>query len=319
MRDCHILRRSILCIIGLRPYPSLSLAQAEAEQIVIQANGQEGLLTCAIRPSGIFGPNDSQVCTGMMKAYYAGQSGIQIGSNENLSDYTHVDNVVHAHILAADKLGESVSLSVFDVRIPWVTKSVGRRVLPTSNYRPATVAPGSEDNVSDQASSDDYTLVNDEKQPTDEPPLPAVRNRFDQFFPLNFYGPDGNPPDEIPSIPVAGQTFFITNGEPIYFWDFSVALFKAYSGYVAKRPVVIPEALSWPVAALAETAAYFKGAPGGLTRDSVKYMTMPRYYNIEKARRILGYEPVIGIEEGINKSAEWYRERDIKAGTFKQY
>jgi nucleoside-diphosphate-sugar epimerase len=30
--------------------------------------------------------------------------------------------------------------------------------------------------------------------------------------------------------------------------------------------------------------------------------------NIEKARRLLGWSPQVGIEEGLRRTAEWYRE-----------
>ena len=42
------------------PYPDVAMdayndSKAQAERLVIEANGRNGLLTCALRPAGIFG------------------------------------------------------------------------------------------------------------------------------------------------------------------------------------------------------------------------------------------------------------------------
>jgi nucleoside-diphosphate-sugar epimerase len=36
-----------------------------------------------------------------------------------------------------------------------------------------------------------------------------------------------------------------------------------------------------------------------------------RIPNIEKARRLLGYEPVVDLDEGLAKTIEWYRKRVV--------
>jgi sterol-4alpha-carboxylate 3-dehydrogenase (decarboxylating) len=40
------------------------------------------------------------------------------------------------------------------------------------------------------------------------------------------------------------------------------------------------------------------------TRFKVTFSCATRYHNIEKARRILGYEPVVGLEEGVKRTVE---------------
>ena len=40
----------------------------------------------------------------MVESAKRGQSSVMIGLNQNLFDLTYVDNVSHAHILAADKM-----------------------------------------------------------------------------------------------------------------------------------------------------------------------------------------------------------------------
>lgn len=74
-----------------------------ADQLVLDANGDGGMLTVSIRPSGTFGEN-----YGLAQAFAeraaAGKLKFQIGNGENLFDFTYVDNIVHAHILAAQCL-----------------------------------------------------------------------------------------------------------------------------------------------------------------------------------------------------------------------
>lgn len=38
--------------------------------------------------------------------------------------------------------------------------------------------------------------------------------------------------------------------------------------------------------------------------ERVGYLCATRWYNIEKARRVLGYAPIVGMDEGIRKTAE---------------
>ena len=79
--------------------------KAIAEEIVLNANSPT-LFTCSIRPSGIFGPKDSQGSLAIVEAAKKGQYKVVIGSNNSLFDLTYVDNVAYAHILAMEKLDD---------------------------------------------------------------------------------------------------------------------------------------------------------------------------------------------------------------------
>jgi len=48
--------------------------KAEAEAMVLRSNGREGLLTCALRPSIIFGPGDKSLIPLIIAAARAGNS-----------------------------------------------------------------------------------------------------------------------------------------------------------------------------------------------------------------------------------------------------
>ena len=52
-----------------------------------------------------------------------------------------------------------------------------------------------------------------------------------------------------------------------------------------------------------------KKAPS-LTKRIVNYSALTRYFNIDKARKRLGYEPVTGVEVGLKRSVEWLMEKE---------
>src|SRR5271168_4973162 len=81
--------------------------QAQAEAAVLAANRSPAfpkLLTCAIRPAGIFGEGDTQALPSMAEIALTSKTNFQLGTNENLFDFTYVGNIAHAHLLAAHAL-----------------------------------------------------------------------------------------------------------------------------------------------------------------------------------------------------------------------
>ncbi|CAL4914816.1 unnamed protein product [Urochloa decumbens] len=83
------------------PYPdkfpdAYAQTKAEAEKLVMKANGIDGLLTCCIRPGSIFGPGDIFLPT--LDRY--GRTHFIVGNGKNCDDFVYVENVVHGHICA---------------------------------------------------------------------------------------------------------------------------------------------------------------------------------------------------------------------------
>ncbi|GAA5889968.1 hypothetical protein JCM6882_009185 [Rhodosporidiobolus microsporus] len=279
----------------LDPY---NVTKAKAEEIVLKANGKNGLLTVALRPAGIFGPGDRQALPGVMEVLKSGKTKFQVGSNENLFDWTYVDNVVHAHLLAAERLGLSVPLSKLDERIAPIDLTIPRRQLPTSNFRPPSLL--------EKEKELDPSFENDT---VGDAPLLAARHRFDQYFPATVKQQLGLDEDQT-EVPIAGQAYFITNGEPVPFWDFPRAVWAEYNGHVPAWTLELPAFVGLAIAGLAETVMGLLGKTPNMTKGKIVYSTVNRYYNIEKARRILGYEPIIGVEEGIKRAVAWYKENE---------
>lgn len=101
----------------------------------------------------------------------------------------------------------------------------------------------------------------------------------------------------------AGEAFFIQNNEPITFRDFCLAIWTQF-GHVPPFQLRIPESLAYVAGLLCEMATWVTGATTTLSRGSVKDACAVRYASGEKARKILGYEARIGMEEAIRLSCE---------------
>ncbi|CAA7048028.1 unnamed protein product [Microthlaspi erraticum] len=212
------------------PYPSkhndsYSATKAEGEALVMKANGRNGLLTCCIRPSSIFGPGDRLLVPSLVAAARAGKSKFIIGDGSNLYDFTYVENVVHAHVCAERAL-----------------------------------ASGGE--VCAKA---------------------------------------------------AGQAYFITNTEPIKFWEFMSQLLEGL-GY--ERPSIkIPAIVMMPIAHLVELVYKLLGPYGmkvpQLTPSRVRLLSCNRTFDSSKAKDRLGYAPIVPLQEGIKRTIDSFS--DLKA------
>ncbi|MCJ1251381.1 erg26, C-3 sterol dehydrogenase [Trapelia coarctata] len=113
---------------------------------------------------------------------------------------------------------------------------------------------------------------------------------------------------------VDGEAFFITNAEPYRFWDFTRAVWTAAGDKTKPEDVwVIPKSLSLWIASLTEWVFWIlfwgKKKPA-LTRQQVKFSCMTRTYNVEKAKRRLGYKPIMDMSTAIKRSVEWCQRED---------
>jgi 2-alkyl-3-oxoalkanoate reductase len=89
------------------PYPDTHLChyahtKALAEKMVLNA-GKNSFSTCAIRPHLVWGPGDPHLIPRLLERGRKRQLKI-VGGGKNLVDISYVDNVAHAHLLAADNL-----------------------------------------------------------------------------------------------------------------------------------------------------------------------------------------------------------------------
>lgn len=311
--------RSLVNVDERIPFPTKPLdayndTKAKAETLVLQANSSS-LKTVALRPAGIFGIGDRQALPGFFNVLRTGKTKFQIGDNHNLFDWTYVDNVVHAHLLAADKLdgpgypAQKLGDIMISSKVLGDDELKSQRNVPTSEAREDT-PKGSTDYARKLKSTLSKETLQHELNVR-----PVIRNKYDQFF--HMMNPEipsaGNPlGDEFPlveeAIPVAGEAFFITNGQPIPFWDLPRALWAGVGHIMPEEKIwVISKEWGLTLAGWAETFSWLTGREPTFTKYKVTYSASARYYNIEKARRALGYQPVVSLEEGIKRSVEWWK------------
>ncbi|KAK4449472.1 3-beta hydroxysteroid dehydrogenase/isomerase family-domain-containing protein [Podospora aff. communis PSN243] len=209
-----------------------SETKAAAEEIVLKANRAEdspNLLTCAIRPSGIIGEGDTMAIYHIVNIYRQGKNNVQVGNNDNLFDFTYVENVAHAHLLGARALLETAKL----------------KTVPLDNER------------------------------------------------------------------VDGEAFIITNDSPVYFWDFCRAVWAAAGSPDGTDGVwVLPRDVGIVLGFLSEVFFKIIRKPPTFNRQRIIYSCMTRYYDISKAKRRLGYRPLVSLPEGVKRSVAWTLEQE---------
>ena len=108
------------------------------------------------------------------------------------------------------------------------------------------------------------------------------------------------------------EPFIITDGLDITWKQFTDALADAMG---LKRPKLsVPYGLVYALAWLMEM--FYKlfriQTPPLLTRYRIMNGGRDYYFSIEKARRILGYEPRIPLEEAVKRTVQWYKQRNEK-------
>ena len=115
---------------------------------------------------------------------------------------------------------------------------------------------------------------------------------------------------------VDGEAFLITNDSPIYFFDFARACWSA-AGDKTEISQVWPlsKDVGLAIATLMGLVFWlFRLGKPNLTRQQVQYTCMTRYFNIEKAKRRLGYEPVVRLDEGVRRGVRDALFRGVVVG-----
>jgi sterol-4alpha-carboxylate 3-dehydrogenase (decarboxylating) len=114
-----------------------------------------------------------------------------------------------------------------------------------------------------------------------------------------------------PNMRVDGEGFLITNDEHIPFFEFGRRIGDA-AGYPTKTDEVtsLPRNLILGLAIAKEWWVWlttFGRGKSQMESLTIRYSTMTRTYNIDKAKRILGYKPVVSLSEGIRRAGESFK------------
>ncbi|RMD39704.1 hypothetical protein DV735_g5429, partial [Chaetothyriales sp. CBS 134920] len=113
---------------------------------------------------------------------------------------------------------------------------------------------------------------------------------------------------------VDGEAFNLTNGQPTAFWDQARYLWACYGVFIEPKEVwVIPKEWAVTIGGLSELFAKITGRKGRFTRQAAKYASMNRWFNCDKLVERTGYRPLVGIEEGLQRTVRWFKDDAEKA------
>ena len=112
-----------------------------------------------------------------------------------------------------------------------------------------------------------------------------------------------------PGAPAAGHAYFISNGEPLPLWEM-VNRILAAAGLPPETRSIAPS-LAHGAGTLCETiwkVLRLSGEPP-ITRFVASELSSAHWFNISAARRDLGYQPRISIEEGLRRLKASFEKR----------
>jgi nucleoside-diphosphate-sugar epimerase len=104
-----------------------------------------------------------------------------------------------------------------------------------------------------------------------------------------------------PGSPCAGKAYFISNGEPVGVWDLIKRILSAAGLSLGKRTMSVRAATfaAWLCELLWKVLPLRSEPP--LTRWVVRELTTAHWFDLTAARRDLGYEPRVSLEEGLRR------------------
>ena len=113
----------------------------------------------------------------------------------------------------------------------------------------------------------------------------------------------------------AGESFFITDGLDIT-WKTFTEKFAAALGVPAPK-FSFPFSIAYASGYIMEKLYLLlrSSSPPLITRFRVVNGGRDYHFSIDKAKRILGYDPLVTFEDGVERTVDWYRERKTGAGS----
>lgn len=102
-----------------------------------------------------------------------------------------------------------------------------------------------------------------------------------------------------------GKVYNVTNDSKMQLKDF---IYKIASLWGIEKPIKsIPKALAYLLCELFERSARLIGSktPPLITKARIKFLTLNLDFDISHTRKDLGYEPLISVEEGLERTKQW--------------
>lgn len=105
-----------------------------------------------------------------------------------------------------------------------------------------------------------------------------------------------------------GQIFTLTDGIGITCWDYFNRLAELVGGSVYSLPGPLARTLALSVGTVTRAV----GKDSELGHASIGMLTREGTYSIDKARRMLDYEPAVDIDEGMRRVAAWLDAQGLR-------
>jgi nucleoside-diphosphate-sugar epimerase len=102
-----------------------------------------------------------------------------------------------------------------------------------------------------------------------------------------------------------GQVFTLSDGIGVPYREF----FAPYAELVGRRLITVPTPVAIAAAAVIQQAARLTPGDNDINPASARYLLRTGTYSNDKARRVLGWEPRVGLGEGLERTVAWLREQ----------
>jgi nucleoside-diphosphate-sugar epimerase len=106
-----------------------------------------------------------------------------------------------------------------------------------------------------------------------------------------------------------GQVFTLSDGIGVPYREF----FAPYAQLVGRRLITLPSPVAIGAAAVIQRVARLAPGDNEINPGSARYLLRKGTYSNAKARRVLGWEPRVGVEEGQQRTIAWLREQGYGA------
>lgn len=105
---------------------------------------------------------------------------------------------------------------------------------------------------------------------------------------------------------ISGEVFYLGGESPLPLKDF-LSLAARYLETPLPR-FTIPVGVARAGLFLMESVCSLLKMDPPFTRRNLEFFVRDRAYDITRAKKVLGYKPEVGIEEGIRRTVDWYRQ-----------
>jgi len=108
-------------------------------------------------------------------------------------------------------------------------------------------------------------------------------------------------------VELSGRALVISNGEPRPVRDILTAIVRAAGLQISPRS--IPFAPAFAAGAAAESLLARRGVEPPVTRFLVEQLATAHWFDQRETRRLLEWQPEVGLDEGMRRLADWYAQQ----------